>query len=368
MRSVGKSRRTASRANIRVVPAPETFDSWLEAILRAVRPPYWLVGDAPWRDVVLSTRVRLARNVAEFEFPDREQARNLNELARRTRSALPWEAREQLSEAERALLVGSRLVSHDFRWGEPGRLLLLNRDRSVSVLVNEEDHLRIQAVTPGLSPQYGENLALHVEQTLGKELPFAESPEMGFLAACPTNCGSGRRISAMLHVAGLSARGWIHPIVTQLVHDGYQVRGPLGEGTPGWGAFIQLSSLEHDSHELYGVVRRIIDQEYQARASLGHDFVRYRVDLALDEIGTTESLTAAQAVRHLGWLRLGAVTGALDLPVRAVDAMTSLVWIGPPEPTWNRRRARLLQEFERFASAWTAQTPTIRTRGQGHVR
>ncbi|RMG23692.1 MAG: hypothetical protein D6724_07705 [Armatimonadetes bacterium] len=356
------------RANIRLVPAHEAFDSWLEALLRVVKPPYWLTGDAPWRDVVLSSRVRIARSVEGFAFPHRERSDALIALARRVRSTLAWEVREQLSEAEKAILVGSRLVSHDFRWGDPGRLLLLNEDRSASVLVNEEDHLRIQAVTPGLSPQYGETLALQVERTLGEELPFAESPEMGFLTACPTNCGSGRRIGAMLHIAGLSARGWIHGIVAQLRQDGYEVRGPLGEGTPGWGAFAQISSLRRNTLELYGVIRGLIDQEYQARASLGQDFIRYRVDLTYDEIRTAESLTAAQAIRLLGWLRLGAVTGALDLPVQALDATTSLVWIGPSEPAWNVRRARLLRELDRFASVWTGRTPTMRTRGEGHVR
>lgn len=334
------------------MPSSEAFDSWLETILKGVQPPLWLVGDAPWRDVVLSSRVRLMRNLDGFRFPHRATRQELEEVRLLVIRSTPLERRTGVSDAERAMLIGSRLVAPHFDWDAPGRALLLDRVRSVAVMVNEEDHLRIQAVTPGLSPLYADQLAAGVELNLGKELRFARS-ELGYLAASPTNVGEGRRVGIMAHLAGLTCTGRIGEFVDRLQVEGYEVRGPLGEGSPGWGGLVQISSTWKSPRELYSAARCWIDLELQSRNQLDRSFVKYRISAASETISESKSLTAHQAVRLLGWLRLGALTGALDLEVRAIDAIASVVWLGDDAPAWCSRRARVLKQFDRFSSAWT---------------
>ncbi|MEW5884242.1 MAG: hypothetical protein AB1725_08485 [Armatimonadota bacterium] len=337
------------------MPEPEAFDSWLETILKGVRPPFWLVGDAPWRDVVLSSRVRLMRNLDGFPFPHRASGQELDEVRRLTTRSTPLEERTGASDAERAVLVGSRLVSPQFPWGARGRAVLLNAERSLAVMVNEEDHLRLQAVTPGLSPMYADGLVADVESNLGKELRFARSDELGYLAASPLNTGEGRRVGIMAHLAGLACTGRIGELVDRLEQDGFEVRGPLGEGSPGWGGLVQISSTSKSPRELYEGARCWIDQELQSRHRLERSFVKYRISEVSATISESESLTTHQAVRLLGWLRLGALTGALDLDVRSIDAIASVVWLGDDDSAWCSRRARVLKQFDRFSSAWTRQ-------------
>jgi len=334
------------------VPETEAFDSWLESILKGVQPPLWLVGDAPWRDVVLSSRVRLMRNLDGYRFPHCATRQELEEVRLHVTRSTPLEQRTGVSDAERAMLVGSRLVAPHFDWDAPGRALLLDRERSLAVMVNEEDHLRIQAVTPGLSPMYAEGLAARVESDLGKELRFARS-ELGYLAASPSNVGAGRRVGIMAHLAGLACTGRIGELVDRLEQDGYEVRGPLGEGSPGWGGLVQISSTRKSPRELYEGARCWIDQELQSRNRLDKSFIKYRIAAVSSTIDESESLTTHQAVRLLGWLRLGALTGALDLDVRSIDAIASVVWLGDDDSAWSTRRARVLKQFDRFSSAWT---------------
>jgi protein arginine kinase len=334
------------------VPQSEAFDSWLETILKAVQPPLWLVGDAPWRDVVLSSRVRIMRNLDGFRFPHRGEPQELEEVRLLVKGATSLEERAGVSDAERAMLVGSRLVAPHFDWDAPGRALLLNRERSLAVMVNEEDHLRIQAVTPGLSPLYADQLASSVESNLGKELRFARS-ELGYLAASSANVGEGRRVGIMVHLAGLACTGRIGEFADRLEQEGYEVRGPLGEGSPGWGGLVQISSTRKSPWELYSAARCWIGLELRSRNQLDRSFVKYRISEVSRTISESKSLTAHQAVRLLGWLRLGALTGALDVDVRAIDGVASVVWLGDDDSAWCARRARVLKQFDRFSSAWT---------------
>lgn len=292
------------------------------------------------------------RNLDGFRFPHRAERQELEEVRRRVTGASSLEERTGVSDAERAMLVGSRLVAPHFDWDVPGRALLLDRERSVSVMVNEEDHLRIQAVTPGLSPLYADRLASNVESNLGKELRFARS-ELGYLAASPANVGEGRRVGIMAHLAGLACTGRIGEFVDRLEEVGYEVRGPLGEGSPGWGGLVQISSTRKSPRELHEDARCWIDLELQARHQLDRSFVKYRISAASATISESKSLTAHQAVRLLGWLRLGALTRALDLEVRAVDAIGGVIWLGDDDSAWCARRARVLKQFDRFSSAWT---------------
>lgn len=337
------------------MPKSQAFDSWLQTILKGVRPPLWLVGDAPWREVVLSSRVRVMRNLDGFPFPHRAAAQELEEVRRLVMGSTSLEQRTGVSDAERAVLVGSRLVSPQFAWGAAGRSVLLNAERSLAVMVNEEDHIRIQAVTPGLSPMYADGLAADMESNLGKELRFARSDELGYLAASPPNTGAGRRVGIMAHLAGLACTGRISELVDRLGQDGYEVRGPLGEGSPGLGGLVQISSVHKSPQELYRAARRWIEQELQLRRRLDQSFVKYRLSVVSTTISESESLTAHQAVRLLGWLRLGALTGALDLDARAIDAIASVIWLGDDESAWCSRRARVLKHFDQFSSVWTRQ-------------
>ena len=204
----------------------EDFDVWFDAVLRQVNRPAWLKGDAPYSEVAISSRARLMRNLEGFFFPHRCSRQELEEVRRLVKDAVApprrqplegrarksdistqFEERQRISDAERAMLVGSRLISPEFPWQSPGRSVYLSGDRASAIMVNEEDHLRIQAVVPGLSPGLALSTAESVEKVLTGVMQFAYDAEFGYLSASASNLGSGKRVGAMLHLIGLAECG-----------------------------------------------------------------------------------------------------------------------------------------------------------------
>jgi protein arginine kinase len=178
-------------------------------VLRSMPPPAWLASDAPQGDVVLSSRCRVLRNVAGYRFPHAAERSELEEVLKKTLAAvksehLELEAHRNVSDAEKEHLIACRLSSHHFDMNAPGRALLLDGPRSVSLMVNEEDHLRLQALTAGWSIGSAAAQAEAVLDRLEGALSFAKSPRFGVLAASPFNTGVGRRLSSMFHLIGLA--------------------------------------------------------------------------------------------------------------------------------------------------------------------
>src|SRR5690606_38527940 len=246
----------------------------------------WLDASGPHADIVLSTRVRLARNLQGHAFGsrardgEREQIlAQVREAAGRVDSLRGGVALEigGLSRLSRKILLERRLVSRELvgedGGGRPpaGAALFVGQEESLSVMVNEEDHLRLQSILSGLRLQEAYRLVDRLDEELGQTLPFAYHPEFGYLTICPTNVGTGLRASVLIHLPGLVLTKEIGKVLQGLNQVGLTFRGLYGEGSDVIGNFFQISnqttlgkSEEDLVDHLYKIVRQVIQYEMQA--------------------------------------------------------------------------------------------------------
>lgn len=280
--------------------------------------------------IVLSTRVRLARNLARFPFPGRakpEQRREITRLCREALEALPKMKRGHtfamggLNEIEKLVLVERHLVSRELASGKDGSVVI-SRDQTCSVMINEEDHLRIQVVKGGFHLKRAWKQADAIDSAIEGALDFAYSPELGYLTACPTNVGTGLRASAMLHLPGLVMADQMEKVVRALNQDGLAVRGWFGEGSEALGSIFQISNQqtlgpsEADIlQSLSGWLKTIIEQEENARLLLLQNDPEKFFDKIARAFGTLRSarlLPSAEAMTLLSLMRLACDMGIFD--------------------------------------------------------
>src|SRR5256885_9763218 len=238
----------------------------------------------PHDRIVMSSRVRLARNIKEAAFPGwakkPERVRVLD-LIRPAIEGLPdmkdsfSDAMDSLSTLDKQILVERHLISREHAAKSAGSGLVLNRDETLCVMINEEDHLRMQALRPGLQLRQAWTAIDQADSQLEKRLEFAFNPDWGYLTACPTNIGTGIRVSAMLHLPGLVLGEQINPIIQSVNKLGLAVRGLYGEGTEALGNVFQVSNQmtlgESESaivERLEKVLGQIIEHEENARGTL----------------------------------------------------------------------------------------------------
>ncbi|NMB45378.1 MAG: protein arginine kinase [Firmicutes bacterium] len=280
-------------------------------------------GQGPDSDIVMGSRIRLARNVAKIPFPDMasdEQLTHITELARSvavhdSQANMDYFSIADMPILERELLVEKHLISPQQTKNVKHKAVVLRRDELVSIMVNEEDHLRIQSIYPGFQLQSAWEQCDQVDDVIGEKLEYAFSTELGFLTACPTNVGTGLRASVMLHLPALVMTRQMQRLVPAINKLGLAVRGLYGEGTEAVGNIYQISNqltLGHSEKEiiqhLATVARQIIDQEREARQQL----VR---------IGEAE--LADRAYRALGIL-----TQARIISSQEAMQLVSEVWLG----------------------------------------
>ncbi len=283
--------------------------------------------------IAVSSRVRLARNVADAPFPTRATAAERRRIWQRLRAALVSlpslqlcvaRGNEDIPEAEARLLVEQHLASREFAQRRPGGGLVLSADRRLSVMVNEEDHLRMQSLAEGLALEAAWRRMDALDRELEERLPMAFSPRWGYLTACPTNVGTGLRASVMLHLAGLAMVGEMPQVVRGIQQLGLAVRGIWGEGTDALGNMYQISnqatlglSEEELIQELARAVGEVIQHERNARARLLADhpvILRDQVGRAAGILGHAHKITTQEALGLLSTLRLGIESGIFDPP------------------------------------------------------
>jgi len=247
----------------------------------------WLDGSGPASDIVLSTRVRLARNLKEVPFTHRAREEQMAMVyssvvsaVRKTPALVTSTALQmrELTPLDRQFLVERHLISHDL--ADNGRLrgLLLVPDESVSAMVNEEDHLRLQALSSGFQLRSAWEAVNAIDDELGQDLDYAFSDDLGYLTACPTNAGTGMRASVLIHLPSLVLTKQIGRVLQGITQVGLAVRGFYGEGSQIQGNFFQISNQttlgqsERETVEsLERVTRQIIDYEQRARDELLKD-------------------------------------------------------------------------------------------------
>jgi len=293
-------------------------------------PACWLDGSGPAADVVVSTRVRLARNLAGIRFPHRDGETQLNRQRRQLAEQLQrWPAFADAwsrdlavrDDLERRALVEMHLASPDLLREPEGRGLVVSRDRSHAVMINEEDHLRIQVFRSGFDPAAACEDALACDTELEGELEFAYSDEFGYLTACPTNVGTGCRLSVLIHLPGLVLGGEIEKVLNSLRQLQFAVRGLYGEGSAVQGALFQISNLatlgrsEPDlAAEFARHVAKVVQYERMALDRLYRREPSTLEDLAhraLALIRQARLMSGQEAFDRLSQVRLGVVLGIL---------------------------------------------------------
>lgn len=296
----------------------------------------------PHDKVVLSSRVRLARNLRGVPFPgharksDRVKA---FEMLMPAIQSLPQigpdafaESMEKLNPLEKKILVERHLISREHEAKGGGSGIVLNKEETLCVMVNEEDHLRMQALRPGLQLRQAWISLDAVDTDLESRLDIAYSDQYGFLTACPTNLGTGIRVSAMLHLPGLVLGEQINQIIQAVSKLGLAVRGLYGEGTEALGNIFQVSNqmtLGESEAEIVErinkVLLQIIEHEENARLTL----IEKKAKVVFNHIGRAygtlahaHSISSKETMNQLSLLRLGVDIGMIPgTPKSLVDEL-----------------------------------------------
>ena len=274
--------------------------------------------------IVMSSRVRLARNLRDASFPGwakKPERVKILDLIIPAVSALPEmvdsfaEAMDNLTALDKQILVERHLISREHAAKNVGSGIVLNRAESFCVMINEEDHLRMQALRPGFQIREAWNAIDRLDSALEKKLDFAFDNELGYLTACPTNLGTGIRVSAMLHLPGLVLAEQINPIIQSVNKLGLAVRGLYGEGTEALGNVFQVSNQmtlgESEIvivERLEKVLSQIIEHEENARQSLLEKkpkTVFNHIGRAYGILANAHSISSKETMNLLSLLRLG---------------------------------------------------------------
>lgn len=286
----------------------------------------WLKSDvSEGNSIVISSRMRLARNLVGYAFPtwakkaEREKVLAIvmpvvSELPE-MKDCLIAESMENFSVLEKQILVEQHLVSREHAAKSGGSGVIVNQSRTLSIMIDEEDHLRMQAFKPGLQLEAVWKMIDKVDTELDKKLRFAFSHRYGYLTACPTNVGTGMRASAMLHLPALVLAEQINQIVQAVSKLGLAVRGLYGEGTEALGNLFQVSNqmtLGESEAEiierLNKVIAQLVEHEQNARATLlekSPRLVADQVGRAYGVLTNCRCIASKEALNLLSLIRLG---------------------------------------------------------------
>lgn len=304
----------------------------LERFIRDAISP-WMKDDGPDSDIVLSSRIRLARNIKEYTFPilaTIDEAKllvqhissNLTKDEYNTVGRLELLLMDDMKPNEKRVLVEKHLISPHLAEESKSGAVLLNDEESVSIMINEEDHLRIQCLFSGFQLSEGLVLASGIDDWIEEKLNYAFDEKRGYLTSCPTNVGTGLRASVMMHLPALVLTQQLNRILPAINQLGLVVRGIYGEGSEALGNLFQISNqitlgkTETDIVEdLRGVVMQLIQQERSARESLLQSSKIHLMDRVWRSYGilaNSRIIESKEATQRLSDVRLGIDLGLID--------------------------------------------------------
>ena len=288
-------------------------------------------------EAVVSTRVRLARNLKEYPFPIRLSADKAKEIVEKV-----WQALDgcgvkfhridltQVSGAERVSLLERHLISPDFVRAGEGRAVFLSDDSTVSIMINEEDHIRLQVILDGFEPDEAYRIADGLDTHLSRGLRYAFHERLGYLTQCPTNLGTGMRASVMLHLPALDMTGAVSRIGANLSKLGLTIRGLYGESSKAVGSFFQLSnqvtlgiSEKAAIDNLRNITAQLITQEMKARDNiLSKIEIEDKIARALGTLKSALIMDHSEAMNLLSLVRLGVSSKKLNtLSTDSIDKL-----------------------------------------------
>jgi len=299
----------------------------------------WLNGKGPEAEIVFSSRIRLARNIANLPFPSRASSAQKKEVLDKVREAYPQVNRlknstfvnmAELSALDSQFLIERHLISQEHAVDSKEKGLIVSGDEKISIMINEEDHLRSQVILSGFDLKKCWQVLEEIDRDLEKKISFSFLSDLGYLTACPTNVGTALRASCMLHLPALALTKRINKILELLTRISFTTRGLFGEGTQALGNFFQISnqvSLGLSETELVdnliGVVNQVKTQEIDARDTL---IKKHKISLedsvwrALGILQNSRLISSREALSHLSILCLGLDLGIIkntDLSTKA---------------------------------------------------
>jgi len=290
----------------------------------------WISSEGPDNDIIISSRVRLARNLKDVPFPHLLDSSKAKEIVKQVYDAFSTSPvlasnssiyfMNELSPIERTMLVELHLISPDLASSKNGAVII-KPNETISIMINEEDHIRIQTVFPGLQLKQAYDLASKVDDILEENLDFAFNEKIGYLTSCPTNVGTGLRASLMMHLPLLTQTEQISRIFSTISQLGLVVRGLFGEGTQAKGNLYQISnqitlgkSEEDIIENLIGVAQQVIKNERKMRESLTGE-IRLRLeDRILRSYGiltNAKMISSEEAMELISDVRLGVYMGII---------------------------------------------------------
>ncbi len=292
-------------------------------------------------NVVMLTRIRLARNLKKYPFPCRLNTAGKNKVAKDVVDAIKnsnsviadqfdvFEIKN-LTEPQRISFVESHLASPEFISDVNGRVILVSKDKTISIMVNEEDHIRLQIIKKGYDLDEAYDLADKLDTLLDEQLDFAFDEKLGFLTQCPTNLGTGMRASVMLHLPALQSNRALNRISGNLQKLGLTIRGTYGEGSNPKGAMYQLSnqvtlgiSEKSAIDNLKNITNQLVNQELQAQQRIVKSIeTQDEISRSLGILKSAKLISCEEAIKLLSNVRLGIESGVIEnLNIDIIDSL-----------------------------------------------
>lgn len=301
----------------------------------------WLKSTGPHADIVISSRIRLARNLDKFPFPHWGNTQQGEKALVMIAEAITKDdylkkttffKLTDLDSVNKQFLVERHLMSLEHAQKTNHKALAIDDDEILSIMINEEDHIRIQVMQSGFNLFEAWNVINRIDDSLAKELPFAFSSDWGYLTACPTNTGTGMRGSVMLHLPALVMSRQIDRVLAAIAKLSFATRGLYGEGTQAAGNFFQISNqvaLGHSEEDVIeninGIIRQIIEQENQAREAIlakNKEVLEDRINRSLGILKSAHIISSQETIELLSMVRLGNDLGMLkELDRRRINEL-----------------------------------------------
>jgi protein arginine kinase len=301
----------------------------------------WLKGTGPNSNIVISSRIRLARNLDKIPFPhwaNKKQSEEILKIIEEASSKVDYLKKTplfklaDLDSVDKQFLIERHLMSHEHAQKTDYKAIIIDEEEIVAIMINEEDHIRMQVMQSGFNLFEAWNIINGIDDSLASQLPLAFLADWGYLTACPTNTGTGMRGSVMLHLPALVMTRQINRVLTAIAKLSFTTRGLYGEGTQATGNFFQISnqvSLGHSEDEIIdninALIRQIIEQENQAReilSSQNKEMLEDRINRSLGILKAAHIISSQETTELLSMVRLGCDLGMFkDIDRRTINEL-----------------------------------------------
>jgi protein arginine kinase len=277
-------------------------------------------------DVVVSTRIRVARNIEKYKFPNliddidaEEITQDILKGLKNLQTDYEFYRNSDLTEVERNVFVEKHLISPNLSGEVQNGSFFVRKDEKTTVMINEEDHIRIQVLLPGLNIEEGWNICSSIDDELEKSIKYAFHEKFGYLTSCPTNVGTGLRASVMLHLPGLSMTGQINTIMEGLRKIGLTVRGLYGEGSKALGNLFQISNQTTIGEKEEDIIKKINKVIFQmvTRERNTRKYIMDKKGIEIEDkvfrslgiLNYSRVISTLEAMNHLSNVKLGTDMG-----------------------------------------------------------